>query len=307
MIPLKPNFTAYSIVSNRKRCWNTIGTFGFTQHFVRTFATVYGVGEEWTGALGTGRLDECIIGHFDEEEGLESLSGTLPTKIYEGNVAACSVGWGHTALITTATNDEDSRNCSQILMTGRPHEFSELLRIYRLPKLIRDYAARQTMKSASSGPYADEYSLNPADLVGRFVGMLSDSVTPGVENWEKARGQSAMAVFTPIEPFLDNSNEDGSESNTNGDTNEGIVDVVCSAGFSAFRSNKGSIYSFGLNGYGQCGIGFSSSNVWTPAKVRGLSSENVDYPREYLKQTFPVAKASLGLQRKFLMLREIRS
>jgi Regulator of chromosome condensation (RCC1) repeat len=278
----------------RRRRWDCSGSF-VTSEQLRSLATVYGVGEGWTGALGTGRLDERVIGHFDEDEGSEHSHGVLPTKMFEGDVLSCSLGWGHTALITSAAS---SRGChDQILITGRPHEFSSLLRLHRLPKMLRDYSVRQTIINTSSEIEDTKSNLNPVTLMGRFVTMLSEAWAPDVEDWENARRQSGMIEFTPMDLFP------AINPNADEKTHEEIpIEIACSAGFSAVRTQTGSIHTFGLNGYGQCGTGYACNNVWKPEIVPGLSSESARGTRSESEEFFPITKISLGLQRTFSLV-----
>jgi len=48
--------------------------------------------------------------------------------------------------------------------------------------------------------------------------------------------------------------------------------LATSAGLTAVISKSGSLYTFGLNHRGQCGIGTFSPNVWAPTQVAGLAS-----------------------------------
>lgn len=249
----------------------------------RKLTTVYAVGEGWTGAFGNGRFYDYISGHFDERDDRLLGTQTFPIEIFNGHVKSCSLGWGHTAIIAAQT-DKDGYMSNRILIAGRPQEFTALLRLKRLPKLVRDYAVEQTFVSISSS----DPTWNPSELLGRTVSWLSHTFTPGVEDWDSARLQSSMPYFTSI--ALDDSIEAQVEV---------PVDVVCSAGFTAVRMESGSLYTFGLNGMGQCGVGYTSANVWRPQKVTGLSFDIVpNTPRAELAQTFPIVDVALGLQRK---------
>lgn len=248
---------------------------------VRRFA-VYAVGEAWTGALGTGKLDVDIAGHFDEDDEA-TIQDTALEPLYKGNPKSLALGWGHTAIIS-----EDS----ELLLTGRPHDFAALLRLKRLPRWMRNIAVKQTLQSTkSSDEYYGEYSekrtnhgiANPTDAIGHLVDWLSDIFTPKSEDWHMARHHSIQAELTPMPlGFV-----------------EGVeypVSVACSAGFSVYISNLGNLYAFGLNGYGQCGSGEASNNVWIPQRITGLSSAFASVPRAEMEQSFPVKSVALGLQ-----------
>jgi alpha-tubulin suppressor-like RCC1 family protein len=235
----------------------------------RSFATsLYAVGEGWTGALGTGRFDETIQGHQDDDE--TGGSTDMPVKVLLQsetftNIKSVAVGWGHTAMIA---ND-------QVFVTGRPHDFSNLLRLRRLPKVLRDYAVRQSTLQGN-----DYEGLDPTSLVGRFVTYFSDSFLTKNENWDSAEEQSIMSTFTKVD--LPN--------------NEIPVSVECSAGVTAVVTKSGAVYTFGLNSYGQCGVGYSANNVWQPQRVVGLSADYASGPRAEIPQSFPIVSVKLGLQ-----------
>ena len=258
---------------------------------VRTLA-VYAVGEGWTGALGSGRLDEIIPGHNDEDlEEPENFSQEPLKPMYDDSaVQSIAVGWGHTAIVSQQHD---------LLVTGRPHDFSALLRLKRLPKWIRDYSVRQTLQSTvhdqeiseqvskEGGSTRSSQGINiwdPTELVASLVSWLSDSLSPESQEWEAARQQSVLARLTMMDLHDETADEDYP------------VSVACSAGFSAYITNQGHLYTFGLNGYGQCAIGETTNNVWLPQRVTGLSSEFANIPRSEMEQTYPIAQVALGLQ-----------
>lgn len=88
---------------------------------VRSLA-VYAVGHGWTGALGNTR--EVYPGHDDEEDIVQA-----PLCLWKGSIDDISLGWGHTALISE----------NQLYVTGRPYDFSTLLRLHRLPGFLRGH------------------------------------------------------------------------------------------------------------------------------------------------------------------------
>jgi hypothetical protein len=244
-----------------------------------TTTTVYGIGEGWTGALGTGRLDQVIEGHNDEL----TDNAEHPVEMYSTgfSVISCSVGWGHTALIvhdsTTTTKNEKNK----LLVTGRPHDFQALLRLRRLPSWLRDYIVERTYTTTrlSKG----NKSLHPVDLIGRILSFLSDQFIADVEDWETAAMHSFLKSFTELSIPTDDS----------------PVSVRCSAGLSAVLSESGKLYTFGLNGHGQCGLGYQSTNVWKPGSVTGLSTEFATGKRSELEQSHPIVSVALGLQREY--------
>lgn len=280
----------------------------------RTLA-VYAVGEGWTGALGTGRLDDSIPGHFDDEEGgfeyayagneqqQPQQQHPSPYCMYDGPVLACSVGWAHTVIITAPSSDnDDDASTSKLLVTGRPHDFAALLRLNRLPKFMRDYSVRRTADNCLTGddPSRQKHYLGIIDP-GFWVGILTtwliktfqnndkddknasnDPRASEQEHWEMARRYSSLTKLTEIKlPAGDSP-----------------VQVACSAGWTACLGASGKVYTFGLNNFGQCGVGYSSNNVWEPTAVTGLSTEHSfgESPRHELAQTFPMKAVATGLQ-----------
>jgi len=239
----------------------------------RSFA-VYAVGEGWTGALGTGRFDETIAGHDDEEEVTD-----VPVLLFDGKepVSSLSLGWGHTALIVN----------NKLLLTGRPHDFPSLLRLSRLPRWMRIYSAQHTFRSSRADLVGDAGGLDPTSLVGRVITwLMQEEAASSSDNgaaqpdWDAARQLSLLPSLTEL-PLPDN---------------EIPKEVVCSAGFSCVRTERGTLYSFGLNTFGQCGIGVVSTSVWRPQLVTGLSADFANIPRAELPQSHPIQAVRLGLQ-----------
>lgn len=258
----------------------------------RCFASLYAVGEGWTGVFGNGRLDQLIPGHFDNFNGEQNKS--TPIRIFNGNIKSCSLGWGHTALVTTGIDKGEHIN--KLFLSGRPHEFASLLRLYRLPKVLRDYAVRQTLQASSDSEHSGN-DFYPVETVGSIVNWLSDALTPGVQDWEYARKLSSIASFVDVDVGLDQTfNHQKSDENI---FHENISEVYCSAGFTVLRTNLGCLYAFGLNGSGQCGVKASNNNVWKPTKVAGLSSESVISNHSESDQSLPIVSVALGLQRKW--------
>lgn len=241
--------------------------------------TVYGIGEGWTGAFGTGRLDQIIQGHNDE---LTDVADH-PIEMYstQSSVISCSVGWGHTAIVVndSTTNTPNAQN--KLLVTGRPHDFQALLRLRRLPYWFRDYVVQRTYKTTRMAK--GSYSFHPVDVIGKILSFLSDQFIADVEDWELAALQSFLTSFTEFS--IPN--------------NDSPVSVRCSAGLTAVISESGKLYTFGLNGHGQCGLGYQSTNVWKPRSVTGLSSEFAAGKRSDLKQSHPIVSVALGLQRTY--------
>ena len=197
--------------------------------FRRSFA-VLGIGEGWTGALVPGDMEIRIRGHHDEAE------VDLPVVLYDkGPVTAVSAGWGHTAILVP----DRTSGINKLLITGRPYEFPTLLRLYRLPRFIRRYANRQPREKS-----VQEKSMHIAALLGRFLSWLVDVYKSDtaedralLKDWDVAEHYALLTEWTALK------------------TPEPPTSLLCSAGFSAFGSDSGRLYSFGLNTFGQCGVG----------------------------------------------------
>jgi alpha-tubulin suppressor-like RCC1 family protein len=236
---------------------------------------VYAMGEGWTGALGIGgtssSLTRTVPGHDDEYEEVLDGIGELdpPICVYEGPVVSAAAGWGHSCLIT----EHDYK----LLVCGRPHDFSALLRLKRLPTFLRNYAVQHALRYNESGnqQYMDTLS-------GQVVSFLLGKEQDGPEGpWRDAKRNSILPEYTHVNmPLMD----------------EIPSSVVASAGLTAILTSTGSLYTFGLNHHGQCGIGSKSNNVWTPQAVMGLSTLFADEGRAQLQQEYPIQKVALGLQ-----------
>jgi hypothetical protein len=255
--------------------------FGIQRHLFSTTTTrIYAIGEGWTGSFGSGRLDQRIAGHHDDE--IEVTDRPLLVFETDQSVTSTAVGWAHSAFI------HDQR---QLLMTGRPHEFSSLLRLARLPHWIRQYAIQQTHRTVHpDDPARRGFQLT--DIVGAPIAILSNIFLPDTD-WDAARRQSQMADWTPFDDAL---------------LPEPPVHVSCSAGVTAVTTTGGILFAFGLNSIGQCGTGETSNNVWVPAAVTGLSRADDDPDvkvRMILEQSHPVISSALGLQRALLLCREV--
>ena len=198
----------------------------------RNFA-VLGMGEGWTGAMVPGELNQRIRGHFDEAE------VDLPVVMYDkGPVLAVQPGWGHTALLVPP-HPADEGGHNQLLLTGRPFDFPNLLRLHRMPRWIRRYANLQPRNKQ-----AQAQSMHPSVLFGRALTWLVEHYqkdTPEdralLKDWATAETYSLLDEWTALP------------------TPESPISLDCSAGFSAFGTESGRMYSFGMNTFGQCGVG----------------------------------------------------
>lgn len=247
---------------------------------------VYAFGHGWTGALGTGRFDDHIAGHDDEDELPDP-----PFLLYDGDVLSAAAGWGHTALITndyreSENSDEDEyghghdhgRFEHRLLMCGRPHDLQAILRLHRFPPFLRKKAVQYAYSYKE-----DEQAVNPTALASRFIQWALNERAQEDETlrlWELARQYSIMAELEEVE--VPNYEAPGT--------------VVASAGLTAVIGQNGDLFTMGLNNRGQCGVGYTSNNVWVPQQVMGLSEGYAAEGREYVYQAFPMTQVALGLQ-----------
>lgn len=236
-------------------------------HCTRRSMAVYAMGEGWTGALGTKSLTEHLPGHDDEYEQQDSTT-TLPPPlcVYQGGVVSAAAGWGHSVLVTKE---------HKLLLCGRPHDFSALLRLKRLPQFLRNYAVHHALRYNESGnqQYVDTFS-------GKVVSYMMGSDDGPDGPWRDAKRNSILTEYMEM----------------NMPHKQVPASVVASAGLTAVLTESGGLYTFGLNHYGQCGIGKTSNNVWTPEAVMGLSSQFADTGRASLTQEYPITSVALGLQ-----------
>jgi len=234
-------------------------------------SAVYTFGEAWSGSLGNGKLTGTISGHRDDDEAAESYD-----PVFEGDIDGIGVGWGHTGVLSKG----------KVYWTGRPHDFSALLRLNRLPSWIRTLAVRQLLDSttheveAKDGNQSASFNVfNPSEMVANVVAAFSNALAP--DAWDVAREQALLTEFSMLEMP---------------DPEDSVVSMSLSAGFSSFVTASGKLYTIGLNGFGQCGIGRTSSNIWTPFQVTGLSAEFAAKPRQEIDQSHPIESSRLGLQ-----------
>ena len=256
---------------------------------------VLAMGENWTGAFGTGQLDQAIRGHDDEVDHVPA-----PFSVFEGDLAAhrgtsfmdyddnmddepntgqgtrnrsmtpthgdlpsVSAGWGHSAICAG----------DQLLLAGQPHDWFKLLRYKRLPSFLARLATqfegipKTTFGQALSSLMRQqtdneklEKSLLPVPAPEN-VPMEIQKVDATRQQWHLAEYFSFMNQWTDV-PLP-----------------EPPLKVQCSAGLSAVLGVSGRLYSFGQNHWGQCGTGIiTCSNLWAPEYpvVKSIADDVVD-------------------------------
>jgi alpha-tubulin suppressor-like RCC1 family protein len=275
---------------------------------------LYALGENWTGALGDGRLDQTSP---DDGQGFVEME--LPSEQAEGDIEAIAAGWGHTAVVMN-----DCSGLRRLFLCGRPHEFRTLLRLKRLPNIVRRMAVHISWQHTYDTSQMDQ-STNPyGTLADRFEkkredndderrkaeeakGASEEGVTNGnspgwlavlnalgrqqqrMENLggalHPAAQQSILLKLTEI-PLVDEASDKFRQKFSidhpydNRDTVKKGTIVAASAGLTAVVSPSGRLYTLGVNNYGQCGVGFDSNNVWTPTPVVGLTSREAEEEEE---------------------------
>ena len=192
-----------------------------------------------------------------------------------------------------------------MLLTGRPHEFSSLLRLQRQPSWLRRYAVDRAYRSSHpehlSKDGSGSISLHPGDIIGGAITYMAEIFIKEKQDWDLAREHSFLTTLTAIPMPEDEVEFDATAiaaNNSQNNNHSNPVAVSCSAGVTLVQCADGTLRAFGLNGMGQCGTGRDSNNVWTPTRVTGLSSEfAAAVPRHELPQSHPIRQAVLGLQR----------
>lgn len=219
---------------------------------------VYGMGEGWTGALGTGsilsyqnveRRNDFVNRMMLDEEEMDShylaSNGLIEILLEnESKVKNLAVGWGHSVI---QLEDAGEDNCD-VYISGRPHDFQTLLRLKRLPVWVRDNLIR-----------------------------VSESIFP--EPPQSTGAKCFYKTFTKFN-FIQN-----------------CTDIHASAGLTAFLC-EGKVYCMGINTHGQCGNGcYDSSNVYIPnVSVRGITPRRTTQARSTVESTVSVRSLALGLQ-----------
>jgi alpha-tubulin suppressor-like RCC1 family protein len=301
------------------------------QHGGRRSLAVMVMGHGWTGALGTGRLDQYIAGHDDadyyyyedhynddhEDDPSSSSSSSssnhmLPVTIYDSkdttgqrpssgssSIRSSSIrmarpGWGHTVVVT---------HDHKVLLTGRAHDFQNLLRLHRMPEWLRRQIAKSQQQQQTSQASSSSSSSSSRSYMDRLLDVFlqNDGASGGESSaatrsssssdwmmqrdWQVAADMSLLTSLTEISDKYVSSSEP-------------IVAVACSAGLTALVSGSsrsssnnsgdsggGFVYTFGINSFGQCGVGILSSNVWQPTRVVTTSRQIQKASRNMLGTT----------------------
>uniref|UniRef100_A0A7S2VEI9 Uncharacterized protein n=1 Tax=Entomoneis paludosa TaxID=265537 RepID=A0A7S2VEI9_9STRA len=234
---------------------------------------VNGLGENWTGAFGTGKLDQVIVGHNDEEdEYVETPISVFSSVLYHKEDGfSVSVGLGHSAII-------DQNNVLRI--AGQPHDWQKLFRYRRMPDFLQRLA--NNFESIPTNPFGEslswlmkKYNENQfqnreaLDRQGLMKIQEDQDYLPGerqledltMHDWKTAEEFSFLNEFKEIP------------------TPEPVQKVVCSAALTGVLGESGRLYIMGQNFFGQCGTGrMTDSNIWLPRYpvVRAIPDDIAD-------------------------------
>ena len=318
-----------------------LGQIQYKHQLQRHFAThLYACGEGWTGAFGKEHLRTSVVGHYDEEEEIEEglefdendnltdvqneigsnssnsnedglhwnrrrPSSVQLVPIYDGDdVKQVSVGWATTAFVNTQ---------GQVYIVGRPHDLMSMLRMARIPQMIRNFIIARTNGSGDERTNENRGDFVEATLVGKWVSDLigwatgtsaavvdpdiADDLDPKDKVWAVAQEYSWLKNWTKIDL------RKMSQQNITRDTQFNAV--ACGPGITALiGKDSGTLYMMGVNNRGQCGIGQVSNNVWIPEPVKGISSRPSSSGRSSSSSTatslnqqdVPIVQVALGFQ-----------
>jgi hypothetical protein len=313
----------------------------------RRHFSVYGFGEQWTGALSRGiaglyveeapELSYEEIRRCGEAQRMIELDrydddddGGDDARVGEWNCVATSAGWGHTAIVVERAESADAAGGRRrLLVCGRPHDFQTLMRLRRLPTSLRNFCVRHSSPSSSSSLSSPSSSSSPS-VVQRVASYMAgeNEITfhedecrkfgnmPSLLNVELPGGEMPAREGEGLhdrpagrESMLASSPDPSSSTSSSSSCNTRFQNTLAtSAGLTAVISTSGTLYAFGLNHRGQCGVGYYSPNVWAPRRVAGLAStrfilDNADHGlvgddmfRKFNRQEHPIVSVSLGLQ-----------
>ena len=259
-------------------------------------------------------------GAGEEEEGMDANEN-------KWKCVAASAGWGHTAIIIVDDDDngsggrataadDDAALRRRLLICGRPHDFQTLMRLRRLPTFVRNFCVRYSLDG--NGNAKDLSQPSPMQRIASYLAGENEVTFHEDECRRFGNVPTLLQVDLPImgeRPALEGEPIDdvafakhASSSSDSSIHNEYQNTLATSAGLTAIISTTGTLYCFGLNHRGQCGIGSFNPNIWTPTSVTGLASTRYildhgdreyvgdDMFREFRQQQNPIVSVALGLQ-----------
>ena len=292
----------------------------------RRTMSVFVTGHGWTGALGLGRnamvdgvvSDGSLVVGGEGTEELVELPDDCFGRSSDTSIVAGAAGWGHSAFIA----QDNSNGANSLYVTGRPHDFQTLLRLKRLPSFLRRYIVSNSLRYDDGTVRPDRDTVKAArSAVSRLIDTFMTSGTDERENMVK-KGLALDDIEvryglypTPTKVELPDGDEPAMQEQQT--TTQGGIVLAASAGLTAVIGKSGTLYTFGLNHRGQCGVGENDMfNVWDPTPVAGLSMRSASADdsfdddedahgdahvddkkgRAALKQDKPILSVALGLQ-----------
>jgi len=266
--------------------------------------SVYGFGQQWTGALSRGPSDilseEAPEASAEEMRQFGERQNMVPLRGADGVCVGASAGWGHTALLVADEIDGgDERAAPRLMVCGRPHEFQTLLRLRRLPGFLRNFCITNTLPSEEERGTSDEPRQPP--LLQRIATYFAGEEERAIFHEDECRRFGNVPELLEIElpdgevPAVKGDRIDELAYNFHAGKSAAREDnsdvpqrqkqqsspplhsqfqttLAASAGVTAVISETSTLYAFGLNHRGQCGSGSFAPNVWTPGRVAGLAS-----------------------------------
>ncbi|KAL3790752.1 hypothetical protein HJC23_010031 [Cyclotella cryptica] len=258
--------------------------------------SAYGFGSQWTGALSRRSLDADEAAELTPPELLAGDTQRLVEMEGSDGVecVAGAAGWGHSALLVRDKKDLSDTaaiaTSTRLLVCGRPHDFQTLMRLKRLPSSLRNFCIRHTASNVdepSSGPSAlqkiasylagenevtfHEEQCRAYSNVHTLLEMrLPNGEAPALEG--ESIEHDLMSLHGRPRYMQQKTHDSDHNQRTPPHHTKFQNTIAASAGLTAVISNKGTLYTFGINHRGQCGIGSFTPNVWTPSPVVGLAS-----------------------------------
>ena len=288
---------------------SSVGVGIHHQRQQRCTLSVYGFGQQWSGALSRGAdnlsLEEAPEMSPEEIQQFAEPQNMIPLHGVEGKICvAASAGWGHTALIVADGAAADSTIAdTKLMVCGRPHDFQQLMRLRRLPPFMRNFCVKHTLPAEYRNGNGDREQSSPEDdnppqpstpsVMQRVASYLAgeNEVTfheeetrrycnipslleMGLPNGEKPALEGEELTNSTFESHASGNiaKESGTQSQNAPLHTHFQNTLATSAAVTAIISKTGKLYTFGLNHRGQCGSGAFTPNTWYPTQVAGLAS-----------------------------------
>jgi len=203
---------------------------------------------------------------------------------------ACAAGWGHTALVAGGADH------TRLLVAGRPHDFQTLLRLRRLPGFVRNPVVSASLRyddGSAEGQGKDQTEAGMAQssltamILNKLLKFSSGNEEDGKADAIGSEIRNRCGTF-PSFTEIELPNGDSPIGQLQG----GHSALAASAGVTAIiGQNDNTLYTFGINARGQCGVGQrNSNNVWDPTPVMGLGESGNE------AKGSRITSVSLGLQ-----------